>query len=205
MAMQPLAALVLAAGASRRMGSPKALLRLQGRPFVRWVVDALEAAGAAPIVVVTRPELAAPIGDAIDGRALLAINPAAEEGMESTVHAGLTALPPDIAGVAVALVDQPQVSAATIRALHVAFRAHPGRIVLPRGKRGRRGHPVFFPAALIPELRKRHEQGLREVVWGEGDRVVEIEIDDPGCFANVNTPEDLASLQAGEGMPPERP
>lgn len=206
MPISQVAGIVLAAGASQRMGTPKALLVLDGVPFVSRVVSALHEGGVAAVVVVTRAELASAVAAQVGERACVVVNPRPEGGMQSSLAVGLDALAdrfeaPVAAerphGVALAVVDQPALQAATVRRLADAFTAEPQRIVVPRAPDGRRGHPVIFPADLVPALRAAHVHGVREVLWRHAERVLAVEVTDTGAFRNVNTPDELAALRRG--------
>ncbi|MBM3465063.1 MAG: nucleotidyltransferase family protein [Armatimonadetes bacterium] len=184
-------AIVLAAGASRRMGQPKALIRAGGRSFLEWVVDSLCRAGVARIVVVTRVELLAEV-TALAGPGRVLVNPRPEEGMLSTLRVGLNDLPPD-ADVLLAPVDQPAFQPASVRRL---LEGPPGKIVVP-SHAGRRGHPALYPASVRAELLDPAlEGGARAVLRRDPARVVHVEVDDPGVLLDANRPEELPALVA---------
>jgi len=197
-------AILLAAGASSRMGSPKALLCWQGTPFVVCVARALQAGGAAPLVVVTRPALETGVREALNDAAsslgpwCLALNPSPARGMLSSLWCGLGALPTDPAatGFLVALVDQPRLTPSAVRVLLDAHAAHPDRILLPASA-GLRGHPVLFPQACAAELLATPlEGGPRAVVRRDPARVLEVSVTGEGAFDDFDTPEDLEGLHA---------
>lgn len=145
------AGLVLAAGAGRRYGMPKALVPYGGRLLVQRAAATLRAAGCAPRVVVlgaggarVRAALAGPAdtGATLDGAALVD-NPDWPSGMGSSLRVGLAALAGTGAGaVVVLLVDMPGVTAAAVR--RVAAGAHPQALVMAGYPDGRRGHPVLL-------------------------------------------------------------
>lgn len=199
-----LPALILAAGASRRMGRPKALLAFDGASFVERVAAALAVGGATSVTVVTRADLAEAVAARLGDRARVVVNPTPERGMQSSISVGLAALgcPLEgsaidvVDGVLIALVDQPALRAETVAALTDAFRHDPRSIVVPRSPEGRRGHPVIFPGALLAELHVAHAEGAREVLWRHAERVRELAVSDVGAFRNVNTPDDLAALES---------
>jgi len=175
------------------MGQPKALLAFGGETFIARVNAAI-APHVNRVVVVTRAELAAPIAERVP-TAQVVVNPQPEIGMQSSVCAGLVGLE-TVSRVLIALVDQPHLRGETVQRL---VAAPADRIVLPRAADGRRGHPVIFPADLLDALRQPHPEGLREVVWRNADRVLEIEVDDTAPFSNINTPAELDALRAEEG------
>src|SRR5438105_2241528 len=136
-----IAAIVLAAGKSERMGRPKALLPIRGTTFLENILSAISQSSIEHTVVVVghhRNEIAERL-DLPD----VVFNPDYEQGMITSFQAGIRALPPGTRGALLFLVDHPIVESATIESLVAAF--VPGRIVLPVFE-GRRGHPVLFAA-----------------------------------------------------------
>jgi len=195
-----LAAVILAGGESRRMGSPKALLRYQGKTFLEHLLLVTEHPG----IGVRRVVLGA------DAEAITAAVPlAAEEivvneewrlGTLSSLHAGLRSLPAGTDGVLMCLVDHPMVSARLVDELIQAFYSLRKKIVIPVCG-GRRGHPVIFAAELYPELLAAPmEVGARAVVWAHGGDVAEVQTEDDGCLLNVNDAEALARLSGNESL-----
>lgn len=208
--------IVLAAGASRRMGRPKPLLELGGRSFVDIAVTLLREGGVGPVVTVTRAELALEVASWLEERSRVVVNPRPEDGMLSSLRVGLDALEAwgreqagheeegPWPGFALLLVDQPRVPAAAVRMLAEIFSRHPDRIVLPSlGPGGRGGHPVFFPWGCVPELRSASlEEGPRGVVRRDPGRVLRIEVPYGACFEDVDTPEDFRQIQSGMPQDP---
>lgn len=189
-----LPAIVLAAGASTRMGAPKALLEVgvSGQSFVERIVATLTDAGVGPVVVVTRDGLAADIA-ARCGSARVVVNPDPDRGQLSSLLTGLDEIGA-AAAVLVTLVDLPLVRADTVRALGGAWRASRAPLVRPVS-RGRHGHPVVFGAELIAALGSADPRtGAKPVVRLFLDRAVDVPVDDEGAFADVDTPEDYARL-----------
>jgi CTP:molybdopterin cytidylyltransferase MocA len=187
-----LAAVILAAGASERMGSPKALLPYRGATFLEHLlaVTRHERIGAVRVVLGGHAE-------EIRARVALApetavLNPDWQAGQLSSLQAALASLPPDASeGILVCLVDHPFVTAELVAALVAAFDRAPGSIVLPV-YRGRRGHPVIFPSRLYPELlRAPAEVGARAVVRAHAAEVVEVATEEEGVVLNLNDPATL--------------
>lgn len=194
-------ALLPAAGASRRMGRPKLLLPFRGGTLVGSLVASLRGGGVSTVVLVTAP------GDedlqawARDAGVAVAVNPAPERGMLSTILEGLEAL-----GGAAALArrgelllvspaDLPAVRPDTIARLIREATESGAPLALPV-YRGKRGHPLAITPELIPEietldpavglrqLRDRHEAGL-----------LQIEVEDAGVVLDVDTPEEYERLR----------
>jgi len=182
--------IVLAAGASRRMGFPKALARVGGRSFIEATLAALSSADARVIVV--GPPHASAIRSALAGSALLwAENLEPERGMLSSLQAGLSVAPRAARAALVSLIDHPRVSPATVSALIGAWRSGSGMVVRPRF-RGGGGHPVLIDGALFgPLLAAPPEAHLGEVLARLAPRC-ELDVDDPGVLDDFDTPVALA-------------
>jgi CTP:molybdopterin cytidylyltransferase MocA len=186
-----IAAIILAAGKSERMGGrPKALLKFRGKTFLEHVLAAANDAGITTAVVVVghhRDEIAAAFPTLN-----LVFNPDYEQGMSTSVQAGLRTLTAGITGAGIFLVDHPLIDAATVAML--ARQLVPAGIVLPVYQ-GRRGHPVFFGEDLFDEvLSLGAGQGLNIVVRKDPSRVTEVPVTNPGVLLDVDTPEELENL-----------
>jgi molybdenum cofactor cytidylyltransferase len=193
-----LAAVILSGGASRRMGSPKALLPYQGRPFLEHLLDVT----SLPEINVRRVVLGAdaePIATAVRLKPEeIVINEHWEKGQLSSIQVALRSLPPGTKGMLLCLVDHPLISVELVRELIEQFHVSKKVIVLPV-YRGRRGHPVIFSAALYDELlRAPLEAGARAVVWAHAGEVEEVRTNEEGCVLNLNDPE---TLRKGIGGP----
>ncbi len=184
------AAVVLAAGASTRMGQPKALLRYRGRSFVACAVDLAARAGCGPIVVVTG---ACDLTD-LELPARLVHNETWPEGQLSSLQRGLAALD-EPAGLLVLTVDRPHVQVATVVTLVAAFRTSPQFSWQPEHA-GRRGHPVIYPRGLLPALAALPSTAdPREFLRAHGELRRAVAVDDPAIHDNLDRPEDLARLE----------
>jgi molybdenum cofactor cytidylyltransferase len=189
------AAIILAAGASERMGYPKALLPYRGKPFLSGILDATFAAGIETSVVVLG-YYADKIQQSLDlSRAIVAMNANLEAGPIGSIRAGIRALESHpVDGALIWPVDRPHVSVGTVSALLDAFRAGHQPIVLPLF-RGRRGHPVIFAREVFHELLAApDDQGARAVVRRSRARVVEVPVADSAVLEDLNTPEDYKQL-----------
>jgi molybdenum cofactor cytidylyltransferase len=191
-----IAAIVLSAGKSERMGSPKALLEYRGQTFLATILAAIASARMASVVVVAGHHYDRIVR--VFPNARVAFNPNYEQGMSTSVQVGIRALaegpdgPSGVDGAAIFLVDHPMIDRQTIEAL--AAHLSPGRIVVPVHE-GRRGHPVLFAADLFAEiLELTPDQGLNTVVKRNRDRVVEVIVENPGVLCDIDTPEQFARL-----------
>ncbi len=186
--------MVLAAGASTRMGRPKQLLRHRGRSFVGCAVELALAAGCAPIVVVSG---AVELGEEPLQPAVLVHNADWPMGQLSSLQRGLAAVlerRPRSPGVLVLTVDRPHLRADTVIALVAAARAEPGALWQPE-LHGRRGHPVIYPAALLAALAALPPTASpRALVAAHAALRRGLPVDDPAVLENLDRPEDLARL-----------
>jgi molybdenum cofactor cytidylyltransferase len=187
-------AIILAAGASERMGTPKQLLQVRGAPLVLRAVDAALASQVWPVAVVLGAH-AEKVRAAIARRPVLAVeNPAWEEGMASSIRAGIATLRQfsrALDGALVALCDQPAFSAEVIARLAEA-RRETGRKIAAARYCGRNGAPALFLSDLFPALAAlTGEDGARELLNGDADRVAAVDM--PELAADLDTPEDYAA------------
>jgi molybdenum cofactor cytidylyltransferase len=191
------AAIVLAAGLSRRMGRPKLLLELYGKPVIRHAVESVIAAGIRQVLVVTGPDQE-PLARALDGLDVrFAVNPTPESGQGSSVGVGVSALPSGTDAALIALADQPGVPAEVIPALIEALKQPGKAIAAPRYSDGI-GNPVLFAASVFLELRTLGgDRGARAVVERDPSRLAVVDISS-AMPRDLDTPEDYESLSAPE-------
>jgi molybdenum cofactor cytidylyltransferase len=192
-----LAAVILSGGASQRMGSPKALVPYQGRPFLEHLLEVTQH----PKIGVRRVVLGAhaePIAKAIHLHAdEIVINEDWEKGQLSSIQAALRSLPPGTDGMVLCLIDHPLISAGLVAALIERFYETQKLIVLPVYD-GRRGHPVIFSSELYDELlRAPLETGARSVVWSHSADVEQLLTEEEGCVLNLNDPDTLHKALGG--------
>jgi len=182
-----IAGIILAAGASSRMGSPKALLDYRGETFIERLVRVLSAAGD-PVIVVLGYYAAAIRTRIANGPATIVVNPAPERGQLSSLQTALAALPGDAEGFLFTPVDSPAVEIATVERLAVEFRRREAStlLVIPRFG-GKRGHPVFATRAIAEELSKLPLTAqAREVIHGHVTQTVYVDVDDPGILTDID-------------------
>lgn len=190
-------AIILAAGASQRMGYPKALLRFHGTTFLETILQAALAAGVGARVVVLGPDMRKVLSECslegIDAQVVENTNP--ETGPIRSLQLGVAeVINRPVEAVLVWHVDRPHVAVSTIQALVNRFRDGGAAIVVPSYD-GRRGHPVIFGRAVFEELLAvPMNEGARTVVRADPSRVVEVPVDDPAVVEDVDTPDDYHDL-----------
>jgi molybdenum cofactor cytidylyltransferase len=187
-----LAAVILSAGASSRMGRPKALLPYREGTFLEHLIQVTQH----PCIGVTRVVLGAG-AEVIRTMAkldpsIVVLNPDWEQGQLSSICAGVRSLEGvDTDGMVLCPVDHPLVSAQLVSELVDRFYEEKKAIVLPTFK-GRRGHPAIFSSTLYGELLAAPaDKGARVVVWEHAADVVEVPTDEEGVILNLNDPDML--------------
>ena len=190
--------IVLAAGASSRMGTPKAALLLtrDGDTFLSRLLRRMIAAGMPDIVVVTgaTPDVVRMAAGPSRLPVRFAHNEHWQHGQLTSLLAGLRPRPGDMVEAAlVTLVDAPLVSVATIERLVHAWRISRAPIVRPaRGEV--HGHPVIFDSAVFAELRAADPAvGAKAVVRSYADQIVNVPVEDDGAFIDIDTPAEYAT------------
>jgi len=176
------------------MGSPKALLQFQGETFLDRLIRLFSLRCAPVIAVLGAQHQTVRAGLRRADEALLVYNPDFRLGQLSSMQCGLGAVPSGAAGVLFTPVDHPAVTTATIDAL-LDSRA-PAPLRIPRFE-GRRGHPVWFSNALLPEfLALPAGAAARDVVTRHSGEIAYIDVEDPGILADVDDPSAYAALLA---------
>jgi molybdenum cofactor cytidylyltransferase len=193
-----IAAVVLAAGRSSRMGGRNKLLaEIGGRPLIRMVAEAALASQARPVVVVTGHERER-VETALAGLPVsLVHNPHYAEGLGTSLRAGIAAVPAQADGVVVCLGDMPQVDAALIDRLIAAIDPDKGALVAVPTIDGKRGNPVVWSRRFFTDLAAvEGDVGARHLIGRYGEAVVEVPVSGTGALADIDTPEALAALRA---------
>ncbi len=190
-----IAALVLAAGRSTRMGGPNKLLAtLEGTPLVRHAAKAALAAGLAEIVVVTGHQSDAVQASLDDLGVRFVHNPDFAEGLSTSLKTGLAALGPDVDAVVVMLGDMPRISPELIGRLVGAFAPAEGHHAVVPTAQGRRGNPVLWGRRFFSELgRVTGDQGGRAVLLANPDAIAEVDVGTDSVHLDFDTPEALAA------------
>jgi CTP:molybdopterin cytidylyltransferase MocA len=183
---------ILAAGESRRMGSPKPFLAAGGKTFLEHIAANLEAAGLPRPIVVGNPAHADLYANSGWAGAALVMNPHPENGMLSSLRLGLARLPEGATHALVCLVDMPFVSAATHAAVARMAEANPERIIVARTN-GADGHPVAWPHGCVAELNAWDgADGARGFLKANEERVLRCDVEDANVLVEFDTPEMLA-------------
>lgn len=200
------AAIVLAAGASRRMGRPKLLLPFRGRPLLAWTLDAFRTAGVSDVLVVTGAVKEEVAVLAAESGARPVWNPDHANGeMLDSVKCGIRALPPDTDCLLICPGDLPLLQASTIRALLLAAGAEGGGIYVPTSA-GRRGHPLLLAGAQWAgtALLLQPPETLRTLLDRHSECIHSVAVDDAGALTDIDTVEELeAAGAAGPSSPVE--
>jgi molybdenum cofactor cytidylyltransferase len=192
-----IAAVVLAAGRSTRMGANKLIAEIGGKPMVRWVVEAALASAASPVLVVIGHQ-EAEVRRALAGLDVVLVhNSNYAEGLSTSLKAAIQAVPPAVAGVLVLLGDMPLIAPGHLDRLIAAF-GKGGAVVVPVHQ-GKQGNPVLWPQALFPAmLGLEGDAGAKRLLSSHAGRVREVDLGTDAIFLDVDTGEALAQVRGGE-------
>lgn len=195
--MPRVAAILLAAGQSRRMGPVNKLLaEVDGKPMIRHAFEAIAESDARTTIVVTGHEPEKIRAALDDGDAQFVHNGLYADGLSTSLGAGLLAVPGDCDAAIVCLGDMPRVSPKVIDRLISAYNPVEGRAICVPTRNGKRGNPVLFDRSLFPEvLQIGGDVGARHLIGRHEDLVAEVAIDDDSIFMDVDTPETLEKLR----------
>ena len=184
------AAVVLAAGASQRMGQPKQLLPWGEKTMLQQVVDTLLVTPVSEIIVVLgyRAEDIAPTLQ--DRPVHIVVNQDWPQGLSTSVRTGLQALHKPWDAVLFALADQPNIPSEVITALIEEYQRKRALLVVPTYQ-GQRGNPVIFDRSLLPELLAiQGDQGGRQLLARHREKTAEVVVDTPAVITDIDTPDD---------------
>jgi molybdenum cofactor cytidylyltransferase len=196
-----IAALVMAAGRSSRMGAANKLLaEVDGQPMVRRAVEAALGSSAGPVFVVLGHD-AHRVRSALRGcKVHFVDNPDYASGMSTSLRRGLAALPADADGAVVLLGDMPRVDSAAIDRLIAAFDPVEGRSICVPVWNGKRGNPVLWAQRYFPEMAEvSGDVGARHLIGEHADQVAEVTMPDDGTLVDIDTPEALGALRRDQG------
>ncbi len=192
-------AIVLAAGASRRFGSPKQLVRINGRPLLHAVVSRAVAVAGHSVSVVLGAHASELASLLSHSGATLIINRDWQEGMASSLRAGLARVPGAIDGVLVLLADQPAITAEDLRRMVEIWRRDSESLVAAQYAQTV-GVPAIFPRWCLRELAElRGDRGARSILLRHQNRLTRVAL--PNAALDIDTPEDLLALEASKILP----
>jgi molybdenum cofactor cytidylyltransferase len=193
-----IAAVVLAAGRSTRMGGPNKLLeRVGARPLVRIAVEEALASRASEVIVVMGHQRTE-VEKVLAGLPVrLVHNPDFADGLGTSLKAGIAAVSADADGAIVCLGDMPQVDASLIDRLIAAFDPDRGALVVVPTFQGKRGNPVLWARRFFPDLMAiEGDVGARHLIGRYGEAAVEVPVDGKAAFVDIDTPQALVDLKA---------
>jgi molybdenum cofactor cytidylyltransferase len=193
----PVAAILLAAGESRRLGRPKQLLLYRGETLLNGAIRTATEAGASPVMAVLGAHFKMVVAS-IESRTVLPVhNDHWRQGMGSSVETGMRALgvcAPDATGVLLMGCDQPRLTADHLRALLEAFASNASPVIAASSYAGIQGVPAVFPRETFAELRALGgDKGARSIIERAPCPVVAIAFE--GGEVDIDLPEDLARLE----------
>jgi molybdenum cofactor cytidylyltransferase len=192
------AAVILAAGRSTRMGGPNKLLaELNGKPLVRIVAEQAAASKAGSVTVVTGHQ-AAEVEKALAGLKVRFVrNPDFADGLATSVKAGIAAIPADADGAVVCLGDMPLIDAKLIDRLIAAFAPDRGHLIAVPVSDGRRGNPVLWSRRFFRELMTLDgDIGARHLIAKHAEAVADVPVEGVGAFLDIDTPQALADARS---------
>lgn len=195
-AREKIAGVILSGGASRRMGSPKALLEFQGETFLDRLIGVLGRVCDPIVVVVGRHAAEIQSGSARPGEVRFAVNPDPERGMLSSLQCGLALVPADAAAAMFLPVDHPNIQPETVERLAERFRRDCPPVTVPTYL-GEHGHPVCIARAIIDELLALPlEAKASDVIHRHVPNTIYVEVADPATVTDIDDPAAYAGLLA---------
>jgi molybdenum cofactor cytidylyltransferase len=189
------AAVILAAGRSTRMGANKLIAEIGGRPLIRRTAEAVLASPARPVVVVIGHETEKLVESLAGLDVLRVSNPRYAEGLSTSLNVGVAALPDEALGALICLGDMPLIKAETLGNLIASFEEEPqlGAVIPAHG--GEWGNPVLLSRKLFPLVVKLGgDAGARKLLKGRADVKV-LEVEDPAILFDADTPSTLAEMR----------
>jgi molybdenum cofactor cytidylyltransferase len=193
-----IAAVVLGAGRSTRMGGPNKLLaEIAGKPLVRIAVEQALSSRARPVIVVTGHQRERVEAALANLPVRFVQNPNYAQGLGSSLRAGIETVPVEADGAIICLGDMPQVDAGLIDRLMDAFDPEKGALVVVPTIDGMRGNPVLWSRRFFPDLMAiEGDVGARHLIGRYGEAVVEVPVSGKGALVDIDTPEALVGIKA---------
>jgi len=188
-----ISAILLAAGESKRMGRPKQLMPWHQGTILERAIDNLLESAVSEVVVVVGYQAEEVVKVITTRPVAVAVNPDYEQGMSTSIAAGLRLIDNRAGAVMLALGDQPLIDSRTINRLLDEFHSHDKGIALP-AYQGRRGHPVIFAIKYKAELLKlTGDAGGRQIIKDHPDDILEVAVDSAGVITDIDTGDDYRS------------
>ena len=190
------AAIVLAAGQSRRMGKQNKLLaEIDGVPMVVRTVNAIHQSTVSSITVVLGHEAKA-VEAVLAGRDLqFVLNPDFAGGLSTSLKRGLSVMPPDVDAALICLGDMPRISSVEIERLIAAFAPNEGHVICVPTHNGKRGNPVLLGRRFFAEIQDiGGDVGAKYLIGAYPELVQEVEMADDAVLLDIDTPEALARI-----------
>ena len=190
-----IAAVVLAAGLSTRMGQPKALLPFGGKPLLACVIETIAAVGGIAPIVVVSGHAAEAVGKILADLANPAVHPVtnpayATGGMLSSIQSGVAAVAKQADAFFIVLGDQPMVRVQTLRSMMRAWREKRPRVLLPTCD-GKHGHPILLSCEGAGQiLSLPRDATLKTYTSTQSEHTLELRVDDPAVLCDIDTPAD---------------
>jgi molybdenum cofactor cytidylyltransferase len=191
-------AVILAAGASTRMGQAKQLLPLGGTTVLSQTIDNVRSAGLVEIVLVLgasaeviRRQLPQSLLEGLK----VVVNQAYRQGMASSLREGLSALDPQTGGALIILGDQPFVRPQTLHQIMAGYHRSGAQIVIP-SYQGKRGNPVLLSRSVFPEVMALEgDTGCRAIFSNHLNAILKVEVEDPGILLDIDNQHDYDRLK----------
>ena len=203
----PVSAVILAAGASARMGRPKQLLPLGGTTVVARAIENVRSAGLVEVVLVLgasaeaiRQQLPPSLLEGLK----VVVNQAYAQGMASSLREGLSALDSQTAATLIILGDQPLLRPQTLQQIIAGYHRSGAQIVIP-SHRGKRGNHVLLHRSVFPEVMALEgDTGCRAIFGNHLDAILKVEVEDPGILLDIDNQDDYdrLTLSIREQHPP---
>ncbi len=187
-------AIILAAGRSRRMGTPKMQMKIAGQTFLQHISGCLQRNGIRHITVVlgfNAERMTAEMPPELD----YAVNKNFDNGQFSSLQCGLRRVLPDCEAALVCLVDQPHIQDEWVNKITAAFRQTKGDIFVP-AFRGKSGHPVLYSASVFPKIMAMAPtQTARDLRSRPNIKTRQVPLDDPGILQDADYPHDIIKIK----------